>query len=375
VNLPHRRHSNLHNIPERPSILKKPLLLKTLFLLTTTLPAQTPTFTTDPIPTTTPSAHASTLVELKNGDILTAWFGGAAEGAKDVAIYSSRHTASGWSKPIELAREPDTPTWNPVLFHDAHHRLWLYYKFGPSYTWWSAARRFSDDEGRTWSPIVHLPAGIYGPIRDKPLLLADGSILSGTSVESYLSWSVWVERSTDNALSWTRIGPITLPSLLESPQFTPAKTSEPNPAHGLIQPAIVALGPLTAPATQHLRLYARATTDIGHICVSDSQDGGKSWSPARPIALPNPNSGIDAVRLQDGRIVLIYNNTPSGRTPLSLAVSKDGEHFTHILDLETTPGEYSYPALIQSRNGDLLATYTWNRKHIQFATIPLISIP
>ena len=111
------------------------------------------------------SAHASTLVELRDGRYMAAWFGGTAEGATDVAIWASFRNASGWSSPQQMVREPQVPCWNPVLFHAADGRLWLYYKFGPTYTWWTAARRYSDDEGQTWSPVQHLPAGLIGPVR------------------------------------------------------------------------------------------------------------------------------------------------------------------------------------------------------------------
>jgi predicted neuraminidase len=124
-----------------------------------------------------------------------------------------------------------------------------------------------------------------------------------------------------------------------------------------------------------LRLYARSTSNIGAVCVADSLDRGVTWTSARPIELPNPNSGIDAVRLRDGRIVVAYNNTKSGRTPLNLALSKDGEHFQMFSVLEDEPGEYSYPAIIQGRDGDLHITYTWNRTRIRYVRFPLAAVP
>ncbi|HEX4167947.1 MAG TPA: exo-alpha-sialidase, partial [Bryobacteraceae bacterium] len=84
---------------------------------------------------------------------------------------------------------------------------------------------------------------------------------------------------------------------------------------------------------------------------------------------------IDATKLRDGRIVLVYNNSASARTPLNLAVSRDGEHFTMFSTLESRPGEFSYPSMIQAHNGDLLLTYTWNRKLIRFVDIPLTALP
>ncbi len=306
-----------------------------------------------------PSAHASTVVELKNGDILSAWFGGSAEGKPDVAIWSSRRSNGKWSPPVELVREPEIACYNPVLFYSADARLWLYYKFGPHPSVWSAGRRFSTNEGKTWSAVEHLPAGLYGPIRAKPLVLSNGTIISGTSVESYHSWAAWIERSTDNAKTWTRIGPIS----------APASSAVTSGTYGIIQPSVVQL------ENGAIRLYARSTEQIGRICVADSTDGGLHWSPVHTLDLPNPNSGIDAVALRDGRVVLIFNNTTKGRTPLNLAVSQDGEHFRVFQALESDPGEFSYPSMIQASDGDLYTTYTWNRKRIRFIRIPLADVP
>lgn len=297
------------------------------------------------------SCHASTVVELKNGDLMAAWFGGTAEGNPDVAIWGSRRTAGHWSQPVELAREPNVATYNPVLFYAPDSRLWLYYKFGPHPTTWTAARRFSTDDGKTWSGTEHLPAGIYGPIRAKPLVLPGGLIVSGTSVESYRSWSAWIERSTDNGATFTRIGPI-----------------ECN-GQGIIQPSVIAL------SDKHLRFYARSTAATKKICAADSFDRGATWTQAHPIDLPNPNSGIDAVALRDGRIVMVYNNSESQRTPLNLAISADGEHFRMFATLEDQPGQYSYPSMIQGKDGSLHITYTWKREKIRYANIPLSDIP
>lgn len=320
------------------------------------------------------ACHASTVVELKNGDVMSAWFGGTKEGNPDVAIWGARRIKGQWTAPVELVREPGTPSWNPVLFHTSDGRLWLYYKFGPNPSTWTGARRYSDDEGVTWSVVEHLPAGILGPIRAKPLVLANGTIVSGSSVESYRSWAVWIERSTDNGVTWKKIGPITAPISSTSPAVTSEIPSQVpgsagwNKAIGLIQPSVISMG------GKKLRLYARSTTNVGRICVADSSDEGLTWTPAHPLQVPNPNSGIDAVRLRDGRTVLIYNNTTTGRTPLNLAVSTDGEHFNMFHTLEDQPGEYSYPSMIQAQNGDLLITYTWNRKTIHYVRFPLSDI-
>ena len=340
-------------------------VLAVLVCIATTGAAQTREFIFTAAPFS--AAHASTIVELKGGDYLAAWFGGTAEGDADVAIWSARRSGSGWSKPVVLAREPHVPCWNPVLFHAKNGRLWLYYKFGPSYTWWTAARRYSDDNGRTWSPIKHLPAGLLGPIRAKPLLLPNGVIVSGSSVESYNSWAAWVERSSDNGTTWTTSGPITLPELRAADQAVHGDQA--TKPIGIIQPSVISMG------GNHLRLYARSSLQIAKICIADSYDAGVTWLNARPLDLPNPNSGIDVVRLKDGRIVLVYNDTITGRTPLNLAVSKDGERFTNFAVLESGPGEFSYPAIIQGTDGALHITYTYQRKNIRYVVYPLSGVP
>ena len=327
-------------------------------LLASTLCAQTAEFIADPMPT--PSCHASTIVETEPGRFMAAWFGGAAEGKPDVAIWGARRESGKWAVPYELVREPRIACYNPVLFAARDGLLWLYYKFGPSPSTWTAGRMSSRDRGRTWTPPEHLPAGLYGPIRAKPLVLKDGTIVSGSSVESYGSWACWIERSTDNGRTWTRHGPITVPK-----PPTPAAESR---THGIIQPVIVPMG------GRRLRLFARSTTTVGRICVADSADLGRTWTQARPTELPNPNSGIDVLRLKDGRYVMIYNHTTRGRSPLNLALSRDAERWTALRALETEAGEFSYPAMIQSADGNLHITYTWNRKKIKYVIFPLADI-
>jgi predicted neuraminidase len=332
--------------------------------------------------------HASTVVELKNGDVMAAWFGGTKEGAPDVAIYGARLHNGVWSVPVELARAEKIACWNPVLFHTKDGRLWLYYKIGARPSTWVGASKWSEDEGLMWSAEARLPEGILGPIKDKPLVLDDGVIVSGSSVENG-KWAVWIERSSNNGKTWSRVGPITVPDNADVPDdaakaasaevqapmseteggvhtklYPPAKTTV-----GIIQPSVVWL------EGHHLRFYARSHTKAARIVVADSMDDGKTWTEARFIDLPNPNSGIDAVRIKDGRIVLIFNNSYNRRTPLNLAVSADGEHFQVFKTLEDGPGQYSYPAIVQAANGDLLMTYSWRRQTIKFVRVPLRDLP
>lgn len=341
-------------------------------------------FIFQPGSTSFPESHASTVVALSDGDLLAAWFGGTRERAPDVAIWTARFHQGLWSRPVEVARESDgnkgVPTWNPVLFHTADGRLWLYYKAGESPGVWSAARMYSSDEGHTWSARERLPAGLLGPVRTKPLLLQNGVIVSGSSVEAYKAWAAWIERSTDDGLTWKKLGPILVTEAqdkaavpaadppLDSPEVR-AKDTGPRTFEGIIQPSVVLLG------GQHLRLYARSRTLAARIVTADSFDGGLTWSATHFLDLPNNNSGLDAVALHDGRVVLIFNDTTRGRSPLNLAVSRDGEHFRVFATLERGAGEYSYPALIQAPGGDLEMTYTWQRTTIKHVHLALTQVP
>ncbi len=336
-------------------------------------------FIFEPGSTSFPESHASTIVALKNGELMAAWFGGTKERAPDVAIWGSRQVNGKWTAPVELEREKDVPSWNPVLFHTRDGRLWLYYKVGPSPGEWAAGRMYSDDEGKTWSKDERLPAGLLGPIRAKPLVLEDGTIVSGTSFEAHETWAAWVERSTDSGKTWAKIGPITVsrdvdaaePPAPDPPKNAPGWAADKGPRKyvGIIQPTIISLG------GKHLRMYARSRTLASKIAVADSMDNGVTWTQARFLDLPNNNSGIDAVMLKDGRVVMIFNNTTVGRTPLNLAVSTDGEHFRVFATLEDTVGQYSYPALIQGPDGNLEMTYTWQRKTIKYVYWPLSQVP
>jgi predicted neuraminidase len=212
---------------------------------------------------------------------------------------------------------------------------------------WSGYVRRSADGGKTWGKTEQLPAGLLGPVRCKPLQVADGTILAGTSVESHRAWGSWVERSTDEGKTWQRFGPINVPGKL----------------YGLIQPTLF--------ETKDGRIVAlMRSRDSKRICQSESKDKGQTWSPAVETELPNPNSGVDAVRLDSGDVWLIYNHTPIGRSPLNLARSTDdGRTWTPMVRIEDELGEFSYPAIIASAKGTLEITYTWKRRHIKHVSV------
>jgi predicted neuraminidase len=294
-----------------------------------------------------PSCHASTLVELEPGRPLAAWFGGRAEGANDVKIWSAAFDGTNWSEPSVIAEEQGFPCWNPVLFKSKSGTLFLFYRAGPNPMSWSGYVRRSTDNAKSWTAVEQLPAGLLGPIKNKPIQLGDGTIVAPSSVESHRAWTCWVERSTDDGTSWQRYGPIIVP----------------DRPYGIIQPTLFEVSPNT------LLLLCRAR-GIGAVCQATSGDGGRTWSAAKPIDLPNPNSGIDGIRAPGGNLYLVYNHTKVGRSPLNVSRSTDaGKTWKMIKTLEDQPGEFSYPAVIHGSDGKLHVTYTWNRTHIKYVTV------
>lgn len=295
-----------------------------------------------------PSCHASTIVETEGG-LVAAWFGGTAERNPDVGIWMSRLESGKWTPPVEVANGVENPqlrypTWNPVLFQPKSGPLMLFYKVGPSPSQWWGVLKTSADAGKTWSPPRRLPDGILGPIKNKPVQLANGDLLAGSSTE-HAGWQVHFERSTDNGKTWTATPP------LNDGQEIPA-----------IQPSIL--------FSRDGRLQAVGRTRAGKVFGTWSSDQGRTWGKLELTDLPNPSSGTDAVTLSDGRSLIVYNHTAAGRSPLNVAVTIDGRQWQAAVVLESETGvEFSYPAVIQTRDGLVHVTYTWKRQRIRHAVI------
>lgn len=330
----------------------------------------------------TRECHASTIVETPTG-LVAAWFAGARERDPDVGIRVSRHENGKWSKPVEVVNGVQSsslryPCWNPVLFQPAEGPLLLFYKVGPNPREWWGMLTTSDDGGKTWSwPTklgdAHTIGHLLGPVKNKPIQLDDGTILCPSSTEvdngdgtDY--WRVHFEITKDLGKTWEVIGPI--------------QTGEHFHA---IQPSI-----LTYPDGR-MQILCRSRQK--RIVQSWSMDDGRTWSTLTATDLPNPNSGTDAITLKDGRQLVIYNHSEGTvrqtdgpilkpRRILNLAVSEDGDIWKPVLTFEheTGPhpkevarkrhfGEYSYPAMIQTKDGLVHIVYTYNREGVKHAIV------
>jgi alpha-L-rhamnosidase len=351
-----------------------------------------------------PQCHSASIVETTKGDLVATYFGGTKERNPDVCIWVSRKPKGSktWTAPQMVADgvefkplkpnpegkvsqvvTPQKPAfkgqfkaipewaswktnrgeaaignnyreacWNPVLYQVSGGELQLYFKIGPNVAGWKGWICRSKDGGKTWSQREPLPDGIYGPIKNKPVL-SKGRLISPTSDERD-GWKLYFEYSDDMGKTWKRS------LFVEADEGVKA-----------IQPSIIFL--------PDGRLQAVCRTRSRHIGISYSSDNGETWSRLQLIDTPNNNSGLDAVTLQDGSFAMICNNWPiepnkekGARTPLSLMKSKDGIHWEHWMTLEDSPiSQYSYPAIIQTKDGHVHVVYTWRRERIKHVEVAL----
>ena len=373
-----------------------------------------------------PQCHAATIVETKKGDLVATYFGGKHERNPDVCIWVSikKKGTNEWSKPIlaadgvftlgtknaEIAgiTAESTPAsegpvhkgtasanqrrkacWNPVIAEMPNGELWLFFKVGLKVSDWTGWLCKSKDRGKTWSDKEPLPKGFLGPIKNKPEII-DGRLLCPSSTEDN-GWKFHMEIYDIAKKEWKYVGPVKAELAMrtedmiatphsdhrsekediEAPDAGGVATKDGHHPIDCIQPSILKL--------KDGRLQVLMRTRNGKIGTSFSSDNGDTWTNVTLLDVPNNQSGTDAVTMKDGRHVLIYNNfaslpgTKKGvRTPLSIAISDDGTHWRHALTLEDSPiSQYSYPSIIQGKDGKLHAVYTWRRQRIAYKQIDL----
>ncbi|MBR6716083.1 MAG: family 78 glycoside hydrolase catalytic domain [Prevotella sp.] len=303
--------------------------------------------------TSFPECHSASIVETKKGDLVATYFGGTKERNPDVCIWVSRKLKgkTEWTQPQLVADGVFSPThreacWNPVIYEMPNGELRIYFKIGVNVAGWKGWLVRSKDGGKTWGKREQLPDTIYGPIKNKPIL-NKGRLISPTSDERN-GWKLYFEYSDDLGKTWKRT------AFVEADEGVKA-----------IQPSIIVL--------PDGRLEALCRTRSRQIGVTYSNDNGETWSKLTFINTPNNNSGIDAVNLREGGYALICNDWPieptkekGARTPLSILRSNDGVNWKHWITLEDSPiHQYSYPSIIQSRDGHIHVVYTWRRQRVK----------
>lgn len=305
-----------------------------------------------------PQSHAATIAETPKG-LVVAFFGGTRERNPDVCIWVCRYEDGKWTAPQNVAdgvlADQRYPTWNPVLYQVPNGDLLLFYKIGANPSTWKGYLKTSQDNGVSWSAAKPLPEGFIGPVKNKPILLSNGNLICPTSTEGNKganSWLIHFEMSPDFGKTWRRVGPVQAGKDVNA-----------------IQPSVLDHG------NGKLQMLARSKNRA--ILESWSDDNGETWSSLAKTSLPNNNSGTDAVTLKDGRFALVYNHVlPPGdlakgpRTPLNLSVSKDGKNWYAGAILEDSAiSQYSYPSIIQTRDGMLHIVYTWRRERIKHVVV------
>lgn len=369
-----------------------------------------------------PQCHASSIVELKNGDLVATYFGGTKERNPDVCIWVNRKPKGSdtWTAPMlvadgvfklgtqnaEIAGIDNTCTgaecgpivginktwkdskfniqrngyyrkacWNPVLFEMPNGELWLFFKIGHVMNDWTGWVVKSRDGGLTWSDKQPLERGFLGPVKNKPVIVGN-RLICPSSTENEGGWKFHFEILDLQTGKWKYVGQIEREMHPLSIDMAADGTLLKGENHKLnpiacIQPSILKLS--------DGRLQAIGRTRNGKLASTWSSDDGDTWTKVTLINVPNNQSGTDALTLRRGKHVLIYNDfgtipgTPKGpRNPLSIAVSEDGMNWKKALTLEESPiGDYSYPAIVEGHDGTVHCVYTWRRFRIAYKNVKL----
>ena len=362
------------------------------------------------LPSENPQNHASNLLELTNGDLLCTWFSGTQEGVSDISIFMSRLNkgTDTWTKPVQMSQDPTRSEQNPVFFEDPDGKLWLLYtaqKFGNQDTAFVRCRT-SKDKGYTWSEITPLIDEPGTFIRQPVTVLKNGNWALPIFHCATRPGEKWVG---DHDTSAVRI------SKDKGKTWQEAEVPE---SIGCVH---MCINPL--PDGTLVALYRSRWAD--HIYRSASEDG-IHWTKLEELALPNNNSSIQAITLQDGRMAMVFNNicaadstdrraslydeieegkvedaernmtgdvpvdklgrkavwgTP--RAPMTIALSEDhGKTWPYIRNIQEGDGscmsnnslekknrEFSYPSIKQGKDGSIHVSFTYFRQTIKYVRV------
>jgi predicted neuraminidase len=294
--------------------------------------------------------HPASITELANGDLYLTYYGGAGEYARETSVFGSRRAkaANNWSKPEPIARNPFQSMGNPVIWEAPDRTVWLFFVVRPGATWSSSRimAKISKDSAQTWSDafVVAWEAGMM--VRSRPILLSDGDYLL----------PIYHETGEDPEFTAADTTSLFLRFEAKTKRWT-----ESNRVHshlGNLQPAVVETSP------GHLLALCRRAGDYkprkdGFVVRTESHDGGRTWSAGAETEFPNPNAAIELIRLRNGHLLFVFNNSFDDRTPLTAAISTDGgKTFPHRRNLAEGNGDFAYPTAIQTSSGLIHVIYT-----------------
>jgi len=331
--------------------------------------------------------HAPGIVECPNGDFLVSWYRGSGErSADDVQVLGARlrDGDEAYGAAFVMADYPGFPDCNTCMMIDEQQRLWLFWPLILANSWESCLtcyRYSSDYEGDgpphwDWQGVIPL---VPIDFKEKLLTGLDERMKATKKISPRAKlFAAYVRKQVEDKLS-ARLGwqPRCKPTVLPSgrillPLYTDTYSvslmaisddhgqtwyaSEPLVGFGNIQPSVLRRDDGTLVA------YMRENGPLNKIRVCESTDDGVHWGPVGTIDIVNPGSGLDAVRLANGHWALVYNDTLRERNSLAVSISDDeGKTWRWIRHLERAPeGRYHYPAIIQSRDGNMQCVYTFS---------------
>lgn len=305
--------------------------------------------------------HPATITELSSGELYVAYYGGGGEYEDDSKVWGMRRPLEGgeWSEPVVIADTPFLAEGNPVLWQSPDGTVWLWYvqRYGET---WSESRikgKISRDNAKTWSDSFVAAYELGMMVRSRPIVMNDGRYLL----------PIYHETGADRE----KVGADTTSLFL---YFNP-KTYGWEPSGrihsptGNLQPSVVQLEDDTLIAYCRRGGDYEPTTE-GYMIRSESKDGGKTWSEGKNAAFKNPNAAIDFIKLANGHLMLVYNDSMNERTPLTVAISEDNDKsWPHVRDIATGPHDFAYPVALQTRDGKLRVLYTRDeRTRVMLAT-------
>ena len=296
--------------------------------------------------------HPASITELDNGDLYLVYYGGAGEYSSDTAVYGSRLVkgASEWTRPAIIADTPGRSEGNAVVWQAPDGIVWLFYITNYGSTWSESRIKYklSKDRAQTWSDSDILTFELGSMVRGRPIVLNDGDYL------------LPVYHETGGNREWTAEDTCSYFLRFDRKTKTWSESNRIHSPNGNLQPAVVQIN------DNYLVAYCRPGGDYEpnpdrFVIRSESRDGGETWSDGDDSEFPNPNSAVDFIKLRNGHLLLVYNNTNVGdRMPLTAAISTDNDRsYPHRRNIVNQPGDTAaYPVAIQTQDGKIHVVYT-----------------